>query len=52
MTTISMQHSPSWEANSFSPSQKIRPFYGNKMFITGSKRPTSCPYPETEELSQ
>jgi hypothetical protein len=29
--------------------KKFAPVYGNQRFITVSKRPTSLPYPETDE---
>jgi hypothetical protein len=34
LLTYSMEHSPSWEANRFSPSQKFPAFHGTRRFIT------------------
>jgi hypothetical protein len=39
LLTHSIQRSPAWEANRFSPSQEITAFYGNRKFITAFSSP-------------
>ena len=50
--TISMQHSPSWETNVFSPSQKYFPhFMESENSWPWSPKSTTCPHPEPDQSS-
>jgi len=52
LLTYSMQQSPSWEANQFSASQEIPPYFMEpESSLPHSQVPATCPYPEPARSS-